>query len=189
MWVTRIPRPDVPIYAVHQALWTYFPEHLEERPFVYRDDGESVVMLSRHRPACPAFEVGHRIQAGRVYQFRVRASPMNNRKVNGRRKRVPLEGNDRRRQWLQDRIAGADLRFIRLQDGKDLDFRKNDGRRVWVVWCEAHGTLYVRDRAAFVRQLLAGIGGRGAWGMGLMLMPEIMPEVIHGCTHRDRAHA
>lgn len=191
MWLARVPRPDVPAYVYHQMLWGYFPDvgDGEPRPFLYRLDGDTITLLSRRKPSCPAVEVGHRISAGRVYQFAAMVSPMNGYKVGGRKGRKVIEGNQRRREWLARRLDGADITFAHLYHRPDLNFRRSDGRKVWVARCEARGTLAVHDRARFVASILDGIGGRGCWGMGLLLLPEIMPEVCDGAAARHRSSA
>lgn len=188
MWVTSVPRPAVPAYAVHQVLWGYFPsvKDGEPRPFLYRIEKERIVLLSRLPPSCPATEISPRVRAGRVYQFQATVSPANN---NNRRGRKVIEGNQRRREWLGRRLDGAVLTFAHLYERGDLRFRRPDGNKVWVPRFEAKGTLRVDDRARFLDSVLRGIGGRGCWGMGLLLLPEIMPEVCDGAANRNSAFA
>lgn len=192
MFLWALPRPPVPAYAVHQVLWGYFPDAVdgEARPFVYRVERERIIVLSRRRPAVPALSIGERIRAGRSYQFTGLVSPMNGYKISGRGygRRV-IEGNERRREWLRGRIAGAELTFAQMYDRPDLNFTRPGGERVWVVRCEAVGVLRVTDRAAFVETLLRGVGGRGCWGHGLLLLPEIMSEVCRDSADHHCATA
>jgi CRISPR-associated protein Cas6/Cse3/CasE subtype I-E len=178
MWYTRLPRPQVPAYALHQVLWGYFPEvpDGDPRPFTYRVEGDDVLMLSRLKPACPALDISGRIGAGRVYQFDVLASPMNGYKVKSSKTsgRKVIEGNERRREWLARRLAGAELTFAQLFDREDLRFKRPSGAQVWVARCVARGTLQVTDRAEFVETMLRGVGGRGCWGCGMLVPPEVM---------------
>lgn len=114
---------------------------------------------------------------------------MNGHKVGQYKGRKVIEGNVRRRDWLERRIEGARITFCQLYEREDLRFRRPGGASVWVARCEALGTLRVDDRAAFVATMLRGIGGRGCWGMGLLLLPEIMAEVCGASTDRYRASA
>lgn len=186
MFVAVVPRPAVPLYAVHQYLWGYYPGvgEGEPRPFLWRDCGRDVLLLSRLRPACPCLEVGPRIEAGRVYQFTLLASPMNGYKVaHDTRRGAPrrsggrkvIEGNEARRAWFARRLgAGADPTFAQVYDRPTQRFRRPGGDVVMVAQCEIKGTLMVRDRGLFVDAMLRGIGGRGCWGCGLLVLPEVM---------------
>lgn len=191
MFLSAVPRPSVPEYVLHQMLWGYFPgiEAGCHRPFVFRVEHDHILMLSRVRPSVPASHIGDRLTAGRSYQFRVLVSPMNTYQVAGKSygRRV-IEGNEKRRAWLSRRIAGAEIRFSQIYDRPELRFARPGGERVWVVRCEAVGVLHVTDRGAFADNLLRGIGGRGCWGCGLMVLPEIMGEVLReSADHRTTA--
>jgi len=188
MFLAAVPRPPVPEYVLHQMLWGYFPgiDRGEPRPFVYRAEPDRVLLLSRRRPSCPTVNIGERIRAGRVLQFEVLASAANSNK---QRRRVPIVGNQERREWLARRIDGAELTFAQVYDRPDLAFKRDGGERIVVSRFQAVGTLRVLDRAAFIDSMLRGIGGRGCWGCGLLLIPELMPEVCRGTVDRHRATA
>lgn len=185
MFLATVPRPSVPENTLHQVLWGYFP-HVprgEPRPFVYRVDEHRVVILSRLRPSCPAAQIGDRIHAGRVLQFEVLASAANGHP------RTPVMGNQKRRDWLARRMDGADITFAQIFDRPDRVFTRPGGEKITIHTFRATGTLLLRDRAAFVGAMLRGIGGRGCWGCGLLLLPEIMPEVCDGSARRHRKTA
>jgi len=187
MFLSVVPRPKVPEYALHQLLWGYFPglPPGSRRPFVYRVEERRIIVLSRIRPTVPALHITPRITAGRSYQFASLISPMNGYKIKDQRygRRV-IEGNEKRRAWLARRLLGAEVAFCQIYDRPDLNFARPGGERVWVVRCEVVGVLQVVDRAQFIEAMLRGIGGRGCWGHGLLLLPEIMPEVIDGAAAR-----
>jgi CRISPR-associated protein Cas6/Cse3/CasE subtype I-E len=182
VWVTIVPRPSVPYYSLHQHLWGYFPAvgDGEPRPFLYRAADRDILILSRLKPSCPALPVADRIRAGRVYQFSALVSPMNGHKLAHKpgRGRLVIEGNEARRAWLGRRMEGAELTFCQIFDRPNLVFRRAGGERIWIAQCEAHGTLRVMDRAMFLDSMIRGIGGRGCWGFGLLVLPEVMGDVL-----------
>lgn len=182
MWLARVPRPAAPEYSIHQVLWTYFPERYRadgaKRPFVYRDERVSLLVLSRYRPQCDCRCLNPAIETGRVYQFSLRCSPARGVWVDAgktRRRREHYRGNAERREWFMRRIApAARPLFVQVDDRPARRFRKQDGRSVSIEECEIRGTLEVIDRTAMIEQMCAGIGGRGCWGNGLLYLPEVM---------------
>lgn len=174
MWLAMVARPSVPANSLHQVLWGYFPGVPDgsPRPFVYRVERDRILLLSRIPPACAAQRVDERIEAGRVYQFRALVSPANGSGKDGRRR--PIEGNEKRREWLGRRLHGARLTFAQLFERRELRFKRPGGDLVTVHRCEAVGTLQVIDREVFIETMVSGIGGRGCWGCGLLVLPEIM---------------
>lgn len=180
MFIAIIPKPDAPEYCYHQYLWAYFDKSKDEpRPFIYRVLGESILLLSREKPACAAVNISERIKAGQTYQFDVLCSPVRGtyRDENRQRKRrEPYKTNAERLQWFGRRLGdSADARFAQVFDRPLRRFKKGDGNTVTIDECIIRGAVYVKDRALFVDTLLNGIGGRGAWGHGLMILPEVMP--------------
>lgn len=181
MWVAAVTKPACPPASIHQHLWGYYPGMPDaERPFLYRSLGETMLLLSRVKPACPATHIADRIQAGRVYQFDVLASPRNGKshKNHTENKYTFLRGNDRIRQWFGRRLHGAEATFVQVFDRPDVVFKHSRGRQICRPACIIRGTVSVLDRAEFIATLLRGIGGGGVWGFGLMVLPEVM-----ACSH------
>lgn len=190
MFIASVARPQVPINALHQILWGYFPgvERGDDRPFVYRVERDRILLLSRREPACPALPMLPRIVAGRSLQFEVLASAANSSKQQQRR-RVPITGNAERRAWLARRMDGAVIQFVQVFDRPDLKFKRPGGESIVVSRFSAVGVLRIIDRAIFVSAMLRGIGGRGCWGCGLLVLPELIPEFYRGNTDRHRTFA
>jgi len=179
MFLSIITKPAAPQYCYHQYLWTYFDkEKGDQRPFIYRVLGESIIMLSRDKPACRHVNIADRVKAGQTYQFDVLCSPVRGtyRGENRERKRrEPYRGNADRLQWLGRRFGGcADVRFAQVFDRPVRRFKKGDGHNVTIDECVIRGTVYVKDKAQFIETMLNGIGGRGAWGHGLLMLPDVM---------------
>lgn len=182
MWLASVARPQVPEYGMHQVLWSYFPACYRAegapRPFVYRVARDRVALLSRYRPECEALPVSPLISTGRVYQFDLLCSPargVRDPETGRRRGRVAYRGNDERRAWLARRLEGAaEVRFAQAFDRPRRQLRKPDGHRVTVDECVMRGTLCVTDRSELLVRMAQGIGGRGAWGCGLLWLPEVM---------------
>lgn len=185
MWISVLRRPDCPDYAIHQYLWSYFPELQREgarRQFIFRVLDNSILMLSRIKPLCDSVNIVERIKQNQIYQFDVLASPQcssSYRDESGKRvtnKRRSIEGNSARREWLQRRVLGAEIKFSQVFDQPVKRFKKPGGHQVVVTEALFRGTLYVLNVEEFVDSILNGIGGRGAWGCGLLVLPEIMAD-------------
>jgi CRISPR-associated protein Cas6/Cse3/CasE subtype I-E len=179
MFLSVVNKPAVPEYCFHQYLWAYFKEQQgADRPFIYRVMGDKILMLSRIRPACDAICLADRIKTGQAYQFDVLCSPVRGtwRDENRQRKRrEPYKTNDERLQWIVRRFGdAADVRFAQVFDRPLRKFKKGDGHVVVLNECIIRGVVHVKDRPLFIDTLLSGIGGRGCWGHGLLLLPEVM---------------
>lgn len=184
MWISILNKPSVPEYALHQFCWQYFPDVKkgEPRPFVYRVLGESILMLSRIKPAInTTINIADRIKGGKVYQFDLLANPARGAtvEVDGVKKRagrVPYTTNGELREWIYRRFedGGADVTFVQAYQRPVRRFKKGDGNRIVISDVIFRGTVHVKDKAAFLRKMLEGIGGRGAWGCGLLILPEVM---------------
>jgi CRISPR-associated protein Cas6/Cse3/CasE subtype I-E len=182
MFFSTVPRPSVPAYALHQILWTYYPEDHrrpgDDRPFVYRVADRHLLMLSKIPPNCAHQRID--VTTGHTYQFDLICSPVRGTvTTNGHRhrrvRREPYRSNDERREWLKRRLDGAaEMMFCTVTDRPDLSIRASDGRRIHWPECRMQGTLRVTDRTTFLLRLADGVGGRGAWGHGLMYLPEVM---------------
>lgn len=179
MYLSTVLRPSATDYELHQYLWCYFPQCGPEsvRPFLYRAFDRTVLMLSRERPSCPSAEISGRIEAGRTYQFIVTASPLKgsyrDNETGRRLKRGAWETREEQIAWLHRRIAGAAIPFCKVETKSRRVFCVN-GHRAVQPESEFKGALFVHDRALFMQSMLAGIGGRGAWGHGLLILPEVM---------------
>ena len=174
MWLAAVARPACPANVIHKTLWGYFPDVADgdPRPFLYRELGERIALLSRIPPACPAAALGERIHAGRVYQFDVLASPRNGH--NQHKGHRFIRDNGERRAWFGRRLTGAAPTFVHVYDRPDVHIGRGRGQAITRPACRISGTVRVTDRAAFLDCLLRGIGGGGAWGFGLLVLPEVM---------------
>ena len=180
-WYARIPKMDVPAYCVHQLLWSYLPKEYRqagaERPFVYLQDKEHIHVISRMPLSTDALLLETSISSGKVYQFKVLCSPSRDGKSpDGERlRRLYYRGNDERREWLSRRLDGcAEVLFSSVFDRPVRLIKKPKGVTVKIEECVITGTLRVTDKMAFLSKMSSGIGGRGAWGCGLLWMPEVM---------------
>ena len=178
MWVSALQSPKVTRDALHQVLWSYFPDIDDgsQRPFLFRKSKDRLLMLSRIKPACESIAISDSIRAGRMYQFDVIASPRNghNTKKPGAYKHRFIVGNAERKAWFARRITGATPGFIQVFDRPNLQLVNRRHQEIVRPACIIRGTLKVDDRAEFMHSMLSGIGGGGAWGFGLLVMPEVM---------------
>lgn len=179
MFLSLVPKPDVPEYCYHQFLWTYFDrERLAVRPFVFRPLDSALLMLSREKPLCKSVMLNDRIQAGQIYQFDLICSPQRGtwRDEHGKRhRRTAYQSNQERIGWLKRRLGeSAEIRFAHVFDRPKRRFKTGDGHEVAFAECAIRGTLYVNDKAEFIEYLTQGIGSKGAWGLGLLVLPEVM---------------
>ncbi len=177
MFLSAIPTPDAPEYCYHQYLWAYFDKPKgDSRPFIFRVLDKSIVMLSREPPSCHAVALADRIEAGNTYQFDVLVNPVQTvwNSDHTHKTRVPYTDNKARLAWLGRRVKGADIRFAQVFDRPQRIFKKNQNTKIILNTCIIRGAVYVKDKSEFIATLLNGIGGRGAWGCGLMVLPEVM---------------
>lgn len=179
MFLSIIPKPDTPEYCYHQYLWAYFDKQRgENRPFLFRVLNDAIVMLSRDNPSCPSVAIAGRIQAGNVLQFDLLCNPARSLWMDAEKTkkcRVPYKSNAERQEWFKRRLGdAADVRFVQVFNRPQRRFKKGGGNKIIIDECIIRGAVYVKDRAAFIDVLLNGVGGRGAWGYGLMILPEVM---------------
>lgn len=186
MWISVLRRPNVPEYAIHQFIWQYFPEldgKDADRPFLYRVLGESMIVLSRLKPRTSvAVEINERFLPGSIYQFDLLANPARSGSVvlpDGSKKRTcrkPYKTNAELRDWLQRRFegSGAELTFAQVYNQPQRRFKKPSGQKIIIDDVIFRGTFELKDRSLFMDALMQGFGGRGAWGCGLLVMPEVM---------------
>ena len=182
MWYFKVPKPNMPEYAYHQIIWSYFADQYpsQRRFFVYRVCNHDIMVLSQHKPNTACRWVHRDLYAGRVYQFDLICSPVRSLarcpdNPNFRMK-VPYESNDERKKWLQRRLGdSAELVFSQVFDMTDLVIKSPKNRKP-IRWaqCEIKGSLLVKDKMEFTSILCRGVGGRGAWGHGLLHIPEVM---------------
>ena len=179
MFFAIVPKPDVPEYCYHQYLWAYFKKDKgEQRPFLFRVMTDAIVMLSREKQSCPSVAIADRITAGLALQFDVLCNPARSQLIDSektKKRRVPYKTNAERHDWFKRRIGeAADSRFVQVFDRPQRRFKKGDGNKIIIDECVIRGVVYINDRSEFIDILLNGVGGRGAWGYGLMLLPEVM---------------
>lgn len=179
MFLALVPKPEAPDYCYHQYLWAYFNEDkTADRQFVYRIFNNSLLLLSRKPPSCPHVFLNDKIVAGRAYQFDLICSPMRGtyRDDSGKRhRRGDYQTHQERQDWLKRRLGeSADVRYSHVFTMPARCFKKADGKLIRLTECTLRGVVYINDKTAFIEKLQYGIGGRGAWGHGLMVLPEIM---------------
>lgn len=179
MFLSIVEKPDAPEYCYHQYLWAYFNEEkTAERQFVYRIFNNALLLLSRHPPSCPNVFLNDKIESGRAYQFDLLCSPIRGtyRDDSGKRhRRGSYQTHIERQQWLARRFEdSADIKFSQVFNRPLRVIKKADGKLIMLHECTIRGVIYVNDKSNFIDKLLTGIGGRGAWGHGLMVLPEIM---------------
>lgn len=183
MFFSSVPKPAVPNYVFHQFLWTYYSDDSlrpgDGRPFVYRIASDKLLMLSKIMPTCQHHRVD--VVTGYTYQFDLICSPVRSSCAGGkypdgkRKSRNPYTTNEERREWLKRRLDGAaKVLFCTVTDRPDLQLKKANQEKVRWPECQIQGTLQVTDRTNFLLLLPNGVGGRGAWGHGMLHMPEIM---------------
>lgn len=181
MWIMSTRRPSGALYTYHQLLWTFIPERYRApgaaRAFVYRVEDDRLLMLSRYRPECEALAVSPGILNGQVYQFTLRCSPVRGTQRGSgsvTKRRDPYPASERK-EWLARRLDGAaQVLFATSRDRPDLTLQAPGGRRVRWSECDISGTVRVLDRTELIGRMCQGIGGRGAWGHGLLWLPEVM---------------
>jgi len=178
MWISEVPRPPGDDYRLHQILWCYFPIQQQRgatRPFLFRVENDRALMLSADRPATDCRAVAPP-EPGRVYQFSVLTSPILGtwRDADGRRHRRGSHPLHAQRAWLERRIDGACVMFCTADERPVRRFPDARGNYITIPEVEFSGAMLVTNPAAFTNTLLHGIGGRGAWGHGLLYMPELM---------------
>lgn len=170
MFLSIVPRPNGDVYAQHQQLWAYF-DMTTERHFQYRELTHTALMISRYRPAHPSQEISDRIHAGQTFQFNLLCNPV---KTVNRKRRAILDYDDQRA-WLQRQLGDcAEIRYAKSENLKPLSIKKPSGEKMLVAQALITGMVYVKDRALFIDKVMSGIGSRGCWGLGLMVLPEVM---------------
>lgn len=117
------------------------------------------------------------IKAGRRFLFRLRANTTKRLSAKSPNviaeqvgKRVPLHGDDARRQWLVRHAATAgfdvDLGSVRITEIPPAEGRA--GKHVTVAGAVFEGVLVVGDEEKFRLALKEGIGPAKAYGFGLL---------------------
>lgn len=108
---------------------------------------------------------------GETVAFQLLASPTVKR--NGKRGAIARHKNDLRQRWIERR--GQDLGFEVIS----CDIRSNQlwidrgGKPFWIEAAAYVGTLKVTDADAFHHAMRTGIGGRYAWGLGLLIVKPL----------------
>lgn len=182
MWATVLDKMDTPDYMTHQLLWGFFPEHQassSDRVFCYKDTGDKIYMLSAVEPKTESVKI--ELSEGKSVMFWLCASY--NRRPSGRDengKRVYYKQPDITHpkalsDWLQRRLGeSAILQFVDVKTLAPHSVTRKDGKKM--VWPQAQfmGTLSVKKPSDFLSIISRGIGAGCAFGLGAMILPEVM---------------
>lgn len=182
MWSTILDKMDVPDYIVHQLLWGFFPEQQaesSERVFCYKDTGDKIYMLSSAEPKTESMKI--ELQESQSVMFSLCASY--NRRPSGRcpdgrriyYKQPDITHPKALRDWLQRRLGeSAMLQFVDVKPLAPHSVTRKDGKKM--VWPQAQfmGTLNIKNPSEFLVIISRGIGAGCAFGLGAMILPEVM---------------
>lgn len=183
MWFTVLEKMDVPEYLVHKLLWGFFPEAQKagaERPFCYKDTGDQILMLSSIEPNTDSKKIA--LKKDQSVMFWMCASY--NRRPSGRdengnkvyRKGVRFVTSPKELQaWLQRRIGDtATIQFVEIKKLPPKAVLRVNGEKM--VWPQAQymGTINVHKPSEFLALASRGFGAGCAFGLGAMIMPEVM---------------
>lgn len=182
MWLSVLSAPECEAYRTHQFLWGYFPEQQNngttERPFCFRELDDQLLMLSGIRPAAPARQI--ELEAGRSLLFEMIASPRRGtyRAADGKRQRLPPMKSPRdMADWLRRRLdCAATVQFVDVKPLAPLSLRHADGNLVVLPQALFRGVLNVSDGERLRERMAGGIGQGGAFGLGMLLLPEVMRD-------------
>ena len=174
MWITVLNSADCSRYELHQKLWGLFPQHQagkSDRPFCYKDTGETVYVLSNTETS---ESVSVDIEQGERYMFTVTASARRGtyRDESGKRVKLnPYTTASELKQWLARRLAGcAELGLIDVTVLPPRTVTKPNGNKMVFPKTEFKGVLTITDVDEFKRVASVGIGQGGAFRLGAILL-------------------
>lgn len=182
MWITVLNKLDTPDYLVHKMLWGFFPDQQADhssRSFCYHDAGDKIYMLSSVEPKTECKKVS--LTAGQCVMFSMSASYNRRpcgRDENGKRvyyKQPDITSPQQLKEWLQRRLGDtASIQFVDIKKLPPHSVARKDGKKM--VWPQNQfmGTLSVHNPDAFLEIIGNGIGAGCAFGLGAMILPEVM---------------
>lgn len=166
--------PDVSESQQHQLLYSFFRQSDEptERPFCYRDTGEQILMLSNEKPSTDCVELD--FKEGETLLFECRAS-INPRNYKGK-KISPKDFTAKHvKDWFRRRLdGGAYVDYVTFKRTAPHKIIKNDGQIIILNQTLFYGTLKVMNPKQFKKIIATGIGRGGAFGFGMLLLPQVM---------------
>lgn len=166
--------PDVTDAQQHQLLYAFFRSSEEpiKRPFCYRDTGEHILMLSGEKPNTECVELD--FKCGQTLFFECRAS-INARSHHGK-KISPQEFTAKHvKDWFRRRLdGGAYVDYVTFKKLAPHKIRKNDGQVILLNQTMFYGSLIVMNPDQFKKIIATGIGKGGAFGFGMLLLPQVM---------------
>ena len=179
IYVASVTIPDkVPLYTIHQYLYSYFPRHPRDqpRPFVFRHQHGTCTLISRMPPQAP-----HRIvdiEWGRTYAMEAVVSP-EQKKCQGfgkHSKYIPIAGNKARREWFIERCAneGIAIGFCHVFNRERIIFKHGDGNEIRIYPAKINAIGMITDQEKAREFILRGLGHGKSFGMGMLWLPEIM---------------
>ena len=189
-------------YQMHKHIWDALPYDPEaKRDFLFRSDVSNdvvrILLLSERIPIdsrvmqwkttelSPTF-LGHG-----AYRFRLRANPTRRCKTydlergEEKHRRFALLGKEEIREWFLRKFADAGCEIRNIEEAgntvldldttppKRLHFAKKSHKNGTVYSVDAHGSLFVKDEAAFRAAFDAGIGPAKGFGFGLILLQPV----------------
>ena len=173
----------LPPYTVHQYLYGYFPQHPRDgaRPFLFRQLGSRVLLVSRIPPACPHSVVS--LDAGRSYPVEGLLVPIHRRRLPDHPERVievPMTTNSERREWFVSVCGrfGAHVGFCQWynRDRTQIHHGSN-GCLITYQPAQVKAMLLVTEPERFTEMLLRGLGRGKAFGYGLLYISGVMDRV------------
>lgn len=179
MWFTILKRSDGPAYLVHQQVWCLFPELQKaeaDRSFCYRDTGSDIYVLSANKPNVDSKKID--VDNGASYLFEMVCSTRRGayRDENGKRQRMTSRSTkEQMREWLQNRLdESATVDRLEMFARPPHSVAREDGSKM--VWPQARlvGIVTINDAGVFKNIVANGMGQGAAFGLGAMLLPEIM---------------
>lgn len=158
-------------YSVHQKIWeALFPSIEGNQPFVFMNiDGSRVLVYSDAKPEDNDIVVSSRkvtpeMIEGRTFRFHCSVSPV---LTKGDRK-MPMMISDRVDSWFTRRISGATL----ISYTFNIDKKKTRRKASEFMLANHHfdGLIHVDNASEFIDLIKSGIGGKKAFGYGLMAL-------------------
>ena len=179
MWLTILDCVEKRSYLNHQLLWSFFPEEQkrdESRPFCYREVDGSIYMLSSVKPATKATQVSIDTDDRLLFHLAASCRSGSYRDERGiRHRRAGATKPSDQAAWLQRRLGGsASINFCDVKRLAPHSICRKDGKSMVFPQSLFRGVLTVRNAPEFERILSSGIGQGSSFGLGMMLLPQVM---------------
>ena len=184
MFLSIIPRLERDAYRTHVYIYSYFDiPQTADRPFVFRETDDYLIVVSRIPPKCKHVDIKSRIKMGDTQAFSLICSPQRSHsaKVDGKRvtkRRVPYKTATEVSDWLDRRLDGAATVAYRRVDPIKPLLVKAGKKHYGMDRSIIRGSLSVDDRSKFIDLVTNGVGPKGWLGCGLLLMPDIMRDAL-----------